>query len=488
MQPVTQIMVIEDNLPDFILLREYINLIMPGENNISYVSNLQEVIQKADENTPDLVFLDLNLPDSNGLETFLKVHELFSFVPIIILSGQTDTEIALQAIQAGAQDYILKGGVDEKMLLKTIQYSIERKRNQLKIQESNKLYEMVSKATNDPVWNWDLTTNEIRWNDKVNIFGYPEDIAKNDDWCVANIHPEDFPGVTVRLEECFIKKDVEQWSDSYRFKCLDGSFKYIHDRGYIIRDKEGRAIRMIGAMQDITEQVLLQQKLDHERGIQQKALLQATIEGQEKERSEIGKELHDNINQMLASVKLIVSMAMSKSTSQDNFLSEGLRLTDECIQEIRKLSSSLVPIKEQELELIEAIKITINKIKASSKLKFNLFLSDELAGQLNDKQQLTLFRIVQEQVTNILKHSMAENVTIVLEEADGNATMIITDDGHGFNSAAKMEGIGLKNMRSRCELLNGDFLIQSEPGNGCTVRVAIPLHTARVLENGVLQA
>jgi two-component system sensor histidine kinase UhpB len=376
-------------------------------------------------------------------------------------------------MQAGAQDYILKGDFDDKMLNKTIQYSIERKRNQIRIQESNQLYEMVSKATNDPLWDWDLATDEIKWNDKVNIFGYPPELPKNDDWFIENVHPEDLERVNDKIIKSF-NNGFEQWSDNYRFRCFDSSYKYILDRGYIIRDKNGKAIRMFGAMQDITEQVLLQRKLDEERLLQQKALLTASIDGQEKERSEIGKELHDNINQMLASIKLMVSMAMTQPTNT-HFLSESVRLADECIQEIRKLSSSLVPIKEQELELVEAIKLMVSKLKASSSLAFHLFLSKELTARMNDRQQLSLYRIVQEQVNNIIKHADASLVTIVLEEKDGQALLRIIDDGKGFSIEVKNGGIGLKNIKSRTELLGGTFFLESEPGNGCTMEIRIPL-------------
>lgn len=475
MQFIKEILVIEDNQLDFILLKEYLSM---TESEITTISNwklLQETVEKANDSKPELIFLDLNLPDSNGLETFLSVNNLFPFTPIIVLSGMQDTEMALQAIQAGAQDYLIKGDFDPKVLSKIIQYSIERKRNQIKLQESNRLYEMVSKATDDPLWDWDLITNDIQWNDKVNIFGYPLSVKKNDAWWCANVHPEDFSGVEERMQTCFLNNQTDHWSDSYRFMCFDGSYKYILDRGYIIRDKTGKAIRMIGAMQDITDQVHLQQKLDEERAAQQKAILQATMEGQEKERSEIGKELHDNINQVLASVKLMIESVMSQLPGENKLLSESVQLTDLCIKEIRSLSSALVPIKEQEMSLADAIKVIANRIRTTSGLQFSLSISDALVEKLNDRQQLTIYRILQEQTTNIIKHAGAVKVTIRLFEENNMATLVVSDDGKGFDMSKRADGIGLRNMKSRCELLNGTFLIESEPGKGCKTTVAIPL-------------
>lgn len=476
MEKLKQILIVEDNPSDSTLLTEYLDLAGVKADEINSTDRLKKVMDMAEQDiSPDLIFLDLNLPDSNGLETFLSVNGTYPYVPIVVLSGQSDTATALQAIQAGAQDYVLKGEFDEKSLLKTVRYSIERKRNQIKIEESNKRYEIVSKATNDPVWDWDMVNNKIIWNDKVSIFGYPENLKKDYTWWAANIHPEDLDRINKKVEQ-YIVDDQEHWTDKYRFRCADETYKYILDRRYILRDNNGEPSRMIGVLQDISEQVLLQQKLDEERVAQQKAILQATVEGQEKERSEIGKELHDNINQILASVKLMITASLTKRGEKDSFLTESLVLMDDCIQEIRKLSNSLVPLREQEIELKGAIEAVIGRIKTTSSLKFTLVFPENFASQLDDKQQLTIYRIIQEQINNIMKHSNAKNVTISLSEADENAVLVITDDGDGFDKNARAGGIGLKNMKSRAELLNGTFCIDSEPGSGCRLRVTIPLN------------
>lgn len=475
MDKLKEILIIEDNPLDATLLKEYLDLGGLEVEKISYLEKLKQVLEYAAHGQPQLIFLDINLPDSNGLETFLSVNGTFPYVPIIVLSGQSDTEVALQAIQAGAQDYLLKGEFDEKFLWKTIQYSIERKRNQIKLQESSKRYEIVSQATNDPVFDWDMLTNKIIWNDKVSIFGYPDEVRKDQAWWLAYIHPEDIERVTKNLDY-YTKSREEQWSDNYRFRTAGGSYKYILDRRYILRENSGKPYRMIAALQDITDQVLQQQRQDEEKTLQQKAILQATIEGQERERSEIGKELHDNINQILASVKLMITASIAKNPEPDNFLLESIKLTDECIQEIRRLSNSLVPLREREVELIEAIHGVVSRIKATSKLEFSLSLSAELTQMLNNNQQLTIYRITQEQINNILKHAVANKVCISLKQEGENAVLTIVDDGVGFTTTDRKDGIGLKNMKSRAELLNGVFDIQSIPGKGCTMKVVIPIN------------
>jgi len=246
-----------------------------------------------------------------------------------------------------------------------------------------------------------------------------------------------------------------------------------------IAEKE-KAAKEANELYAFANRAKLQRKLDEERLAQQKAILQATVEGQEKERSQIGKELHDNINQLLASVKLMISTTMIKSDSEDKLLAESVRLTDQCIKEIRNLSGALIPLKELEMGLIDAIKMVVGRIRATSELQFDLSLCPYLVEKLNEKEQLTFYRIIQEQVNNIMKHAQAKNVSVVLRESEGNAMLVVADDGKGFNTGNKAEGIGLKNMKSRCELLNGTFSIESQPGEGCNIRVFIPLRPAQL--------
>src|SRR5688572_26027300 len=237
MEKLKEILIVEDNPFDSTLIKEYLDLAGVQVEKIEYPDRLTKVMELAHKHSqPDLIFLDLNLPDSNGLETFLSVNGVFADVPIVVLSGQADTETALQAIQAGAQDYVLKGDFDEKSLRKTVQYSIERKRNQIKIQESNRRYEIVSRATNDPVWDWDMAHNKVVWNDRVDIFGYPDSLKKDHIWWSANIHPEDLDRINSKVEQYLGDDQEHYWTDKYRFRCADRTYKYILDRRYIIRD------------------------------------------------------------------------------------------------------------------------------------------------------------------------------------------------------------------------------------------------------------
>jgi PAS domain S-box-containing protein len=127
--------------------------------------------------------------------------------------------------------------------------------NNNQIIESNEKYDIVSKATSDTIWDWKIQQDTITWNKGIEtIFGYTEDqVGNSSAWWFDKIHPEDSIKMSVKLYS-FIEQKSEKWQDQYRFRCADNTYKYVLDRGFLLKDKEGRALRMIGAIQDITKQ------------------------------------------------------------------------------------------------------------------------------------------------------------------------------------------------------------------------------------------
>jgi PAS domain S-box-containing protein len=123
------------------------------------------------------------------------------------------------------------------------------------IRESNDKYDIVAKATSDTIWDWKLEEDHFSWNKGIeSVFGYSQDnITVDSNWWFDKIHPEDSVKMSVRLYS-FIEQKTEKWQDQYRFKCADNTYKYVLDRAFLLKDKNGKAIRMIGAIQDITKQ------------------------------------------------------------------------------------------------------------------------------------------------------------------------------------------------------------------------------------------
>lgn len=256
--PSLTILVVEDNPGDLFLLEELLrgsSLPIKRLIKVTSASDARAALQKEEVN---VVLLDLSLPDSNGLQSYEMVDEYAKAVPIVVLTGLIDMEVALETMASGAQDYLIKGEFDEKLLDKSIQYSIERKKSQENLRESNERYEFVTKATNDVVWDMNLETKRILWagENLKRLFGYELVNDESDiDFWANKIHAEERHRVVQGLLNTAAGNRGELWSDEYRFERADGSMAYVLDKGYLLY-KEGKAIRMIGSMQDITERKL----------------------------------------------------------------------------------------------------------------------------------------------------------------------------------------------------------------------------------------
>lgn len=223
------------------------------------------------------------------------------------------------------------------------------------------------------------------------------------------------------------------------------------------------------------EEKLIKQELD-----KQKLIAQAMVDAQERERAEIGKELHDNINQILSTTKLYLELAKNDNSQRLNLITRSAGNIHNAIHEIRNISRSLVPSSIGDLGLRDSIADLVESIRTTRAIHVEYYPVGEFDVRLSAKIKLTLFRIIQEQVNNVLKHSEARNLIIelMLAETDTNIELSITDDGKGFNAEnVRKTGLGLSNITSRAELSGGKVNIQTAPGQGCKLRVQIPVET-----------
>ena len=163
--------------------------------------------------------------------------------------------------------FILVSGVILKYVLyksdiKNTEIYKKLKNTNTEIKESNERYDIVSKATSDTIWDWKLQEDSMTWNKGIEtVFGYSQgEVGKTSKWWFDNIHPEDTIKMSIKLYS-FIEQKTEKWQDQYRFKCSDGTYKYVLDRGFILKDEYGKSVRMIGAIQDITKQKEEEQRL-----------------------------------------------------------------------------------------------------------------------------------------------------------------------------------------------------------------------------------
>ncbi len=351
----------------------------------------------------------------------------------------------------------------------------EQKEFAEKLKISNERYELVTKATNEAIWDLDLTNHEIIWSEGYKtLFGHDFNDTENGlDFWASNIHPQEQEKVINGFNDFLLQHNTPFWSSEYRFMRKDGSYAHVLDKGYLIFDKENKPLRMVGSMQDITERKELEQELLIREKNRQNQIAQAVVFAQEKERAEIGKELHDNVGQLLTTTKLYLEMLRHKQQDPLELIERGTKHINTVISEIRNLSRSLVPSSITDLGLIASVNDLIESIVALGNMEIDFFSDPDLENRMNESLKLTLYRILQEQMNNIVRHAEACKVSIELFEEDNFISLIITDDGNGFDTGTVKRGQGLKNINSRAELQNGSAEIISHPGKGCKLKVQI---------------
>ena len=296
-------------------------------------------------------------------------------------------------------------------------------------------------------------------------------------WNVIHEDGTDFPGnthpVPVVIATGKPVRDVVM--GVFRPESNDRVWLLVNAEPVFASDK--KLINVICSFADITEQRKLSQKLIDQEIQKQKQVTQATIDAQEKERTEIGKELHDNINQHLNTTRLYLEVAKEKATGE---VLQMINLAHNnmagIINEIRQLSQSLVPPTLGDLGLAESIQDLCDSLRRSHKfkIKFNRshFEEDDIPGNL----RLSLFRIIQEKISNIIRHSGATQISIKLQTDAESIFLTIIDNGKGFDQQTAKEGLGLNNIRTRVALFNGKMELKTAPGEGCILSVTIPHH------------
>lgn len=198
----------------------------------------------------------------------------------------------------------------------------------------------------------------------------------------------------------------------------------------------------------------------------EKELATSQVEMKEQTLNYIGQELHDDLGQKLSVVRLRQNQLLNKLTnSEKEELNELNELLGECIQDVRNLSKTLITEQIIHFGLVESIEREIQRIKKLRLLKIE-FITQKHDIDITPKHGLILFRIIQESINNILKHSRAKNVSIELEDDHERLKIIISDNGKGFNTDIIRDGSGLKNMTLRAKLIQANFSIQSKLEEG----------------------
>jgi diguanylate cyclase (GGDEF)-like protein/PAS domain S-box-containing protein len=218
---------------------------------------------------PDIVLSDYSLPQFSGLEAVRLLKERGLVVPFILVTGSMTEEKAVECMKEGVDDYILKTSL--KRLPSAVQNALEKKeaeRDKARVvaalRESEERFQLVARATNDAIWDWNISANTVWWSEGVRtLFGYEQGgMHVEPSWWHERIHADDNERVSSSVKT-FIEGEAKFWSDEYRYRRADGSYAAVIDRAFILRDEEGKALRMIGSMMDITARRQAEERINY---------------------------------------------------------------------------------------------------------------------------------------------------------------------------------------------------------------------------------
>jgi signal transduction histidine kinase len=208
---------------------------------------------------------------------------------------------------------------------------------------------------------------------------------------------------------------------------------------------------------------------------QQEIAAQSLFDGEQKERVRIARDLHDSIGQMLSVVKMNIS-SMDDIEVENSLSNNTASLVDKTIEEVRHISHNLIP-EELNFGLFNALESLCEKINNSKKTQATLRVPDSIKHYVFEKQnELSIYRIVQEVLNNMVKHAEANHININILQNEKQLLIQIKDDGKGFNTKNINEGKGLgwKNIQARVKMLNGKLEITSEKLTGTEIEISIP--------------
>ena len=458
------------------MLKEFLHATDLDIGKIFEVDRLSEAKRILKEQPIDLVFLDLSLPDSFGLDSYMSLSAEAGHLPVILLTGLSDTSVALQALSMGAQDYLIKGDFDEKLLSRAIRYSLERKRNLQRLRESEVRYRELFNNNPMPMWVFDAQTMHFLESNAAAVehYGYTSeeflrltlaDIRRNGDL------------KALKREVLDLQRDgAIQQKGLLEHVRKNGDFIFVEMVWHNV-DYNGHPA-VLAVANDVTERIVLENELNEQRMMRQRQITEAVIVAQEKERTEIGKELHDNVNQILGASNLYVNTAMTEEDMRQELLERSTELISKAINEIRKISKSLITPGLREIGLLESIEDITDDMKLAKGIQIQLDIHNIIEAEVDEQRKLTLFRIIQEQLNNIMKHARATEVMIRLSIEGKDIVLTVVDNGIGFDMSRHRKGVGITNIISRTELFKGKVEILSKPGDGCVLTVKLPLAQA----------
>lgn len=497
-----------------------------GENLIKATS-AKEALEKLLKTDVAAVLMDVSMPEIDGFELaeLIRQHPRFQKTAIIFISAVHLTDLdRLKGYQHGAVDYLSVPIVPEVLRAKVrIFAELHRKNRQLErlntlLEErvAERTLELEHKALDLQRANQELaqrnqeldavlqTAPDIIFSRQpggerdflskrfYEYTGALEGSATGYGW-LDYVHPDDKEPSLAHWMRCV--ESGEAYETEYRLRGADNQYRWFRARALPLRDFEGNVIRWYGTCSDIHDSKLLEQsiresaeqleKLVDSRTAELRRLSSRLMTMQDEERRRIAREIHDGLGQELAAAKMIMDGILAKDSSpaMQQASVEASHLVDRAIQQVRTISHLLHPPLLDEVGLISALRWFLEGLSDRSGIHVQLEVDPPDLSRLKSDMETAIFRIIQEALTNMFRHSGAHNGKVSVNQKDGRIFVTVSDDGRGIDEEViqlrpESIGVGIGGMRQRVTELGGTLrLAKANPGT--IVEVVIPTHAQR---------
>jgi PAS domain S-box-containing protein len=359
----------------------------------------------------------------------------------------------------------------------------ERKRTESALRESEERLTLAFAGAQEGIWDWNLETDAVVYSSRwKQMLGYADDeIEPHISAWERLVHPEDRAAADKAHES--VARGQPTYEAEFRLRHKDGHYVQILSRGFPVRrEPGGPVVRIVGTHFDLTER----RKRDAERA--RTELLAHLVFVQEDERRRIARDMHDQFGEQLTALSLRIALLKEACGPRADLVNHVAALADiaeRLDRDVDQLVWELRPTALDDLGLRAALANYIHEWSERSNIAAELHTSGLLDERLASEVETALYRIAQEALNNVAKHSRARRVEVLLERRPDCVLLILEDDGVGFadvDTDNARQGYGLVGMRERAALVGATLFIESTPGKGTTilVRFAVPVRTGQM--------
>jgi two-component system, LuxR family, sensor kinase FixL len=442
-----RLLLIDDEEASFVLLRRLLSKVPNKSFDVEWADTYKAGLTALERQVHDVCLLDYRLGPHTGLELLAEAIAHGVQTPIIMLTGQNDPKVDLQATQLGASDFLLKDQVEPVMMERVIRYAIQRAAASKALQKSNERFRLLFERSMDAI----LISNDDGQFVEVNraacrLLGMTRDQLRGMKWSDF-LFTAPHPGLTARPdtlgELTFIKPSGERCFIEFSASQLAAD---LH----------------LSILRDVTDRRNL------EREIQ---------EISEREQRRLGQDLHDGLGQSMTGIAFLAKVLQQKLQAKHAGEAEAAgniaNLINEALSQTRRLSRGLCPVDLETNDIEAALEQLAENLRSVFGIKCELRCDPRL--NISDNEvAVHLYRIAQEATSNAIKHGQAKTICVDLTARNSRLKLRVADDGDGFpEKPQKNKGMGLRVMHHRARIIGATISVREPPEGGVVVTCSL---------------